>query len=131
MELKLITGQKGKTLLEFYSQEKWPSNWGDMPKMMTELINQLYETDHPTIWVFTSHAELLFTNEDDYQHWQVLVTVVKMSNQYLYKITAAQESPWHHLTGFADNAASATKLIISGLSVATIGKSRNIFLDSD
>jgi hypothetical protein len=131
MELKLISGQQKKTLLEFYNPRDWPSQWGEMPEMMCRLIELLKSIDHKPVWVFTSHAELLFTNKDDYQDWQVLVKIIEMDKKQYYKITSAQEDPWHHLTGFADNQIKAAELIIAGLSVAAVGKNRNIFLDSN
>ena len=131
MELKPISGQQGKTLLEFYNPNEWPSQWKKMPEMMCELIKTLELIDHEPVWIFTSHAELLFTNKDDYQDWQVLVKIIEMDNKQYYKITAAQDDPWHHLTGFTDNHREATELVISGLRVAVTGKNRNIFLDSN
>ena len=102
-----------------------------MPEMMCQLIKALESVDHEPVWVFTSHAELLFTNKDDYKDWQVLVQIIETDKKQHYKITAAQDNPWHHLTGFADNPNTARELVISGLSVSTIGKNRNIFLDSN
>lgn len=131
MELKRISGQQKKTLLEFYNPKDWPSQWGKMPEMMSQLIKLLESIDHKPVWVFTSHAELLFTNKDDYQDWQVLVKIVEIDKKQYYKITATQENPWHHLTGFADNHNLAAELIIAGLSVSVVGRSRNIFLDSN
>ncbi len=131
MELKRISRQQGQTLLEFYDPKEWPAQWGKMPEMMCLLIKLLQSTDHEPIWVFTSHAELLFTNKDDYKYWQVLVKIIEMDGNQYYKITAAQEKPWHHITGFADNHNLASELIISGLSVAVEGKKRNIFMDSN
>lgn len=131
MELKRISGQQKKTLFEFYNPKEWPSQWGKMPEMMCELIKSLESIDHEPIWVFTSHAELLFTNKDDYRDWQVLAKIIEIDKKQFYKITAAQEDPWHHLTGFADNHVTAAELIISGLSISAIGKNRHIFLDSN
>lgn len=131
MELKRISGQQKKTLLEFYNPRDWPSQWGEMPEMMCRLIKLLKSIDHEPVWVFTSHAELLFTNNDDYQDWQVLVKIIEMDKKQYYKITSTQEDPWHHLTGFADNQIRAAELIIAGLSVAAVGKNRNIFFDSN
>ena len=131
MELKRISGQQKKTLLEFYNPTEWPADWGKMPEMMCELIKLLKSKKHEPIWVFTSHAELLLTYKDDYKDWQVLVKIIKMDGQQFYKITAAQESPWHHLTGFADEPNLAADLVISGLSLAVKDKKRNIFLDSN
>lgn len=131
MKLIPISGQKGKSLLEFYSPQDWPSQWGKMPEMMSQLITFLESIEHEPVWVFTSHAELLFTDKDDYQYWQVLVKVIKMDQKQYYKVTSAQESPWHHLTGFADNHNLAAELIIKGLSVSAVGKNRNIFLDAN
>lgn len=131
MELKRISGQQKETLLEFYDAKKWPPQWGKMPVMMCQLIKSLESVDHPPVWVFTSHAELLFTNKDDYKDWQVLVQVIEIDKEQYYKITAAQEDPWHHITGFADNHNAAVEIIIAGLLVATIGRNRNIFLDSN
>jgi hypothetical protein len=131
MELKRISGQQKETLFEFYNPKKWPSQWGKMPEMMCQLIRSLESIDHEPVWVFTSHAELLFTNKDDYTDWQVLVKIIEMDKKQHYKITAVQENPWHHLTGFADNHNAAAHLIISGLKLSTIGKNRNISLDSD
>ncbi len=131
MELKQISGQQNKTLLEFYDPKEWPEQWGEMPEMMCRLIKLLQSIDHKPVWVFTSHAELLFTNKDDYKDWQVLVRIIKMDGKQYYKITAAQEKPWNHLTGFSDNHKLASELIISGLAVSVVGKSRNIFLDSN
>ena len=102
-----------------------------MPEMMCELIKSLELIDHEPVWVFTSHAELLFTNKDDYQDWQVLVKIIEMDKNQYYKITAAQENPWHHLAGFADNHNVAAEMVISGLYVSAVGKNRNIFLDSN
>lgn len=132
MKLIPISGQKGKSLLEFYSPQEWPSGWGKMPEMMCQLITLLESIEHEPIWVFTSHAELLFTDKDDYKSWKVLVTVIKteMEQKQYYKVTAAQKSPWHHLTGFTDNHKIAAELIIKGLSVSGAGRERNIFLDS-
>ena len=99
---------------------------------MSELIKTLELIDHEPVWVFTSHAELLFTNKDDYKDWQVLVKIIEVdNNKQYYKITVAQHDPWHHLTGFSDNHKKAAELILSGLSVSVIGKNRNIFLDSN
>ncbi|WP_407556360.1 hypothetical protein [Winogradskyella sp. 4-2091] len=131
MELKQISGQQSRTLLEFYDPKEWPSQWKKMPEMMCELIKSLELIKHEPVWVFTSHAELLFTNKNDYQDWQVLVKVIEMNEKQYYKITATQESPWHHLTGFAENHNLASELIIAGLSVSITGKNRNIFLDSN
>lgn len=131
MELRRISGQQNQTLYEFYDPEKWPAQWGRMPVMMCQLIKTLESIDHEPVWVFTSHAELLFTNKDAYKDWQVLVQIIEIEKEQHYKITAAQENPWHHLTGFADNRNSAKELVISGLSVSAIGKNRNIYLDSD
>ncbi len=131
MELKPISGQRRKTLLEFYDPREWPSQWKRMPEMMSELIKTLESIDHEPVWVFTSHAELLFTDKDDYQDWQVLVRIVEINDKQYYKITAAQDCPWHHLTGFTDKSNEAAQLVISGLSVAVVGKNRNIFLDSN
>ena len=131
MELKQISGQQGQTLLEFYDPKDWPDQWGKMPEMMSKLIRFLHSVEREPVWVFTSHAELLFTNRDDYEDWQVLVKIVKMDGKQYFKIIAAQENPWHHLTGFADNHELASELIINGLLVSAIGKNRNIFLDSN
>ncbi len=131
MELKSISGQQGQTLLEFYDPKEWPDHWEKMPEMMCELIKTLHSIEHMPVWVFTSHAELLFTDKDDYYDWQVLVKIFKIDNKQYYKITSAKEDPWHHLTGFADNHELASKLVIDGLSVSAIGKNRNIFLDSN
>lgn len=131
MELKPISGQRGKTLLEFYDPSEWPSQWKRMPEMMSDLIKTLESIDHDPVWVFTSHAELLFTNKDDYQDWQVLVKIVEIDNRQYYKITAAQDNPWHHLTGFAESYKTAAELVVSGISVSVIGKNRNIFMDSN
>ena len=131
MELKPISGQQGKSLLEFYNPNEWPAQWKKMPEMMCELVKTLESIDHEPVWVFTSHAELLFTDKDDYQGLQVLVKIIEMDNKQYYKITAAQDDPWHHLTGFTDNHNEAAELVISGLSVSVIGKNRNIFLDSN
>ncbi len=131
MELRLISGQKSKTLIEFYDSTEWPSQWGKMPEMMRQLITTLESIDYEPVWVFTSHAELLFTNKDTYEDWQVLVQIIEINKTQHYKITAAQENPWHHLTGFADNHNSAAELVLSGLSVSAGGKNRNIFLDSN
>jgi len=131
MELIKISGQKSKTLFEFYEPKDWPSQWGKMPEMMRQLITTLESIDHEPVWVFTSHAELLFTNKDDFKDWQVLVQIIEINKIQHYKITVAQENPWHHLTGFADNHNLAAELVISGLSVSAIGKNRNIFLDSN
>ncbi len=131
MELKRISGQQKNTLLEFYNPKEWPAQWGEMPIMMCQLIELLKSIDHEPVWVFTSHAELLFTNKDDYQDWQVLVKVIEMDNKQYYKIIAAQENPWHHLTGFADKPNIAADLIISGLSVSNVGRNRDIFFDSN
>ena len=131
MELKRITGQQSRTLLEFYDSKEWPTQWKKMPEMMCRLIKSLELIDHDPVCVFTSHAELLLTSEDDYQNWQVLVKIIEMDNNQYYKITAAQDNPWHHLTGFTDDHNQAAELVISGLSVSVIGKNRNIFLDSN
>lgn len=131
MELKRISGQQTATLIEFYDPKEWPSQWGKMPEMMCQLIKSLESVDHEPVWVFTSHAELLFTNKDDYNNWQVLVRIIEMDRKQYYKITVAQDDPWHHLTGFADNHNTAAELIISGLSVSAVGKNRNIFLVSN
>lgn len=131
MELRHISGQQSKTLLEFYDPKKWLSQWGKMPEMMRQLITALESIDHDPVWVFTSHAELLFTNKDDYKDWQVLVKIIELDKKQHYKITAAQSNPWHHLTGFADNHTSAAELVIAGLSVSPVGRNRNIFLDSN
>jgi len=131
MELKPISGQQNETLLEFYNPKEWPSQWGKMPEMMCQLIKLLESIDHKPVWVFTSQAELLFTDKDDHLYWQVLVKVVEMNQKQYYKVTATQESPWHHLTGFADDHNLAAELIITGLSVSVPGKNRNIFLDSN
>jgi hypothetical protein len=131
MELKRISGQQKETLFEFYDPKKWPSQWGKMPEMMFQLVRSLESIDYEPVWVFTSHTELLFTNKDDYTNWQVLVKIIEMDKKQHYKITVAQENPWHHLTGFADNHHAAAQLIISGLQVSTMGKNRNIFLDSN
>ena len=131
MELKRISRQQKKTLLEFYDPKEWPSQWKKMPEMMCGLIKSLELIDHKPVWVFTSHAELLFNNKDDYQDWQVLVKIIEIDNKQYYKITATQDNPWHHLTGYTDNQNDAAKLVISGLSVSVIGKNRNIFLDSN
>ena len=131
MEIKRISGQQGRTLLEFYNPNEWPDQWGKMPEMMCELIQKLHSIKHEPVWAFTSHAELLFTSKDDYNDWQVLVKIIKMDGRQYYKITAAQKDPWHHLTGFADNYELASELIINGLSISVIGKNRNIFLDSN
>lgn len=131
MELRPISGQQNETLFEFYDPKEWSLQWGKMPEMMRQLITTLEAVDHEPVWVFTSHTELLFTNKDDYKYWQVLVQVIEIDTIQHYKITVAQENPWHHLTGFADNHNSAADLIISGLSVSAIGKERNIFLDSN
>ena len=131
MELKPITGQQGKSLLEFYDPKEWPEQWGKMPEMMCQLIKSLQKEDYNPIWVFTSHAELLFTDKDDYKEWKVLVRIIKMDGRQFYKVTAAQDNPWHHMTGFADNPISATNLVITGLRISVGGKKRNIFLDSN
>ncbi len=131
MELKSITGQSGKSLLEFYNPKKWPENWGEMPEMMCNLIKTLHAIEHDPVWVFTSHAELLFTYKDDFKYWQVLVKIVTIDERQFYKITAAQEDPWHHLTGFTDNHKVASDLVISGLKNSVIGKNRNIFFDAN
>lgn len=131
MELKRISGQQKRTLLEFYDPKEWPSQWKKMPQMMCELVKSLELIDHEPVWVFTSHDELLFTNKDDYQDWQVLVKIIEMDKKQYYKITAAQESPWHHLTGFKDNHNEAAELVVYGLSVSVIEKKRNIFLDAN
>jgi hypothetical protein len=131
MELRPISGQKSKTLLEFYDPKEWQSQWGKMPDMMCQLIKTLESIEHEPVWVFTSHAELLFTNKDDYKDWQVLVQIIEIDKKQHYKITAAQENPWHHLTGFADNHKTAAELVVSGLSISVTGKNRNIFLDSN
>lgn len=131
MKLIPISGQKGKKLLEFYSPGKWPSNWGKMPEMMCQLIILLESIEHKPVWIFTSHAELLFTDKDDWKDWKVLVKVIEMDKKQYYKITAAQKEPWHHLTGFAGDAEFAAELIITGLSVSGEGRNRNIFLDSN
>jgi hypothetical protein len=101
-----------------------------MPEMMQKLITILESIDHEPVWVFTSHAELLFTDKDDYKDWQILVQVIELDKTQHYKITVAQENPWHHLTGFADNHNLAAQLVISGLSDSTTKKNRNIFMDS-
>jgi len=98
---------------------------------MHQLITTLESIDHEPVWVFTSHDELLFTNKDDYEDWQVLVKIIEINKIQHYKITVAKENPWHHLTGFADNHNLAAELVISGLSVSAIGKNRNFFLDSN
>lgn len=131
MELRSISGQQGKTLLEFYNPNEWPSQWKKMPEMMCELIKTFELIDHEPVWVFTSHAELLFTNKDDFQDWQVLVKIIEVDNKQYFKITAAQDEPWHHLTGFTDNYKEAAELVITALRVAVNGKKRNIFLDSN
>ncbi|WP_179354722.1 hypothetical protein [Winogradskyella vidalii] len=131
MELRRISRQQKTTLLEFYNPKEWPSQWKRMPEMMCELIKSLELIKHEPVWVFTSHAELLFTSKDDYQDWQVLVKIIEMDKKQFYKITVAHNDPWHHLTGFSDNPNKASELVISGLSVAVIGKNRNIFLDSN
>jgi hypothetical protein len=118
-------------IFEFYDPKEWPAQWGKMPEMMRHLIMTLESIDYEPVWVFTSHAELLFTNKDDYKDWQVLVQIIEINKIQHYKITAAQENPWHHLTGFADNHNSAAQLVVSGLSVSAVGKNRNIFLDSN
>jgi hypothetical protein len=131
MELLQISGQRSKSLFEFYNPNEWPLQWGKMPEMMCQLITSLQLIEHDPTWVFTSHAQLLFTNRDDYEDWQVLVQVIDINKIPHYKITVAQENPWHHLTGFSDNHADAAELVISGLSVSAIGKNRNIFLDAN
>jgi hypothetical protein len=131
MELLQISGQKGQSLREFYSPEKWPETWGKMPQMMSELITVLKTVEHDPIWVFTSHAELLFTSEDDYQNWKVLVKIIEADSKQFYKVTAVQKKPWHHLTGFADNSKLASELVISGLLVSDNSRNRNIFLDAN
>lgn len=131
MELIPISGQKGKTLLEFYSPEEWPQRWGKMPRMMCQLITLLQSIEHKPVWVFTSHSELLFTDKDDYRNWKVLVKVIQGDEKQHYKITSAQKEPWHHLVGFADNAEFAAELIIAGLSLSGEGRVRHIFLDSN
>lgn len=102
-----------------------------MPEMMCKLIKHLHTITHDPVWAFTLHAELLFTNKDDYNDWQVLVKIIEMDGRQYYKITAAQDKPWHHLTGFSDNPKLASELIINGLAVSISGKRRNIFLDSN
>ena len=131
MELKRISGQQGESLLEFFDPKNWSAEWKKMPEMMCELIKTLESIDHEPVWVFTSHEELLFTNNDDYRDWRVLVKISEMDNKQYYKITAAQDNPWHHLTGFSENNEDAAALVISGLSVSVIGKNRNIFMDSN
>lgn len=131
MKLIPISGQKGKKLLEFYSPKAWPSNWGEMPEMMCQLILALEAIEHEPVWVFTSHEELLFTDKDDYKTWKVLVRVIEIEGKQSYKITAAQKEPWHHLTGFADDVDLAVEQIIAGLSVSGTGRERDIFLDSN
>lgn len=131
MQLIPISGQEEKTLLEFYSSEEWSSNWGKMPEMMSQLIISFESIEHKPIWVFTSHAELLFTDKDDYRDWKVLVKVIEMDQKQYFKITAAQKEPWHHLTGFTNKAEFAAELIIAGLAVSDEGRARNIFFDSN
>ncbi len=129
MELNRISGQKSRTLLEFYSPQEWPSQWGKMPKMMCQLITALESIEHEPVWVFTSHDQLMFTNKDDYANWQVMVKVTMVDEKQHYKITVAQKSPWAHLIGFTDKHDLAAELILKGLLFSGSGKERNIFLD--
>ncbi len=131
MEIRRISGQQNRTLLEFYNSKEWPKHWGEMPKMMCDLIRFLDTISYKPVWAFTSHAELLLTDKDDYKQWQVLVKVIDVDGKQLYKINVAQKHPWHHLTGFADKANKAAELIIKGLSIAESEMDRNIFLDSN
>jgi hypothetical protein len=131
MKLLPISGQKGQTLLEFYSPNEWPSEWNKMPDMMCQLIKLLDLIEHEPVWVFTSHTELLFTDENDHQTWQVLVKVIELDQKQYYKITAAQKSPWHHLTGFTDDPKLAADLVIEGLLVSVKENERNVFMDSN
>ncbi|HTL80547.1 MAG TPA: hypothetical protein VL651_02520 [Bacteroidia bacterium] len=127
MELKRISGQQKITLYEFYKSKGWPSN---SAKMMCDLITSLESIDHEPVWAFTSLFQLLLTNKDDYKTWQVLITLTEVDRKQFYKITVAQDKPWHHLTGFTDNPIEAAELIVSGLAIASTDKGRNIFLDS-
>lgn len=131
MELKSISGQQGQTLFEFYDSKEWPSQWGRMPEMMCQLIKTLDLFDHEPVWVFTSHAVLIFTDKDDYKDWQVLAEIIKIDEKQIYKIVVAQKDPWNHLIGYADNHFKAAELIICGLSVSPTGINRNVFLESN
>jgi hypothetical protein len=133
MQLKQIS-EKAKTLLEFYDpQGKWGSQWGNMPKMMQDLVRHLEAVDHSPVWAFTSHHELLLTDTKDSRTWLVTILVKKLAGstaEQLYRVTYALDAPWWHATGYANGVEDTARLVLEGLDRASRGKRRNILFNS-
>jgi len=132
MELKL-TSENHEPLLKFYDPKgKWGPQWGNMPKMMQDLLRKLGIADHAPVWAFTSHHELVLTDTKDTGTWRVTVVVKKLepTEEQFYRITHALHPPWWHATAFTKSPEEAASLVLEGLSRAANGKTRNITFNS-
>ena len=91
--------------------------------MFRSLVHHLQnKVDHPPVYAFTSHQNLVLTDMDDYERWLVRIIVETwpegLSNMDRYEIHYPLAPPWEYGCGFAKTVEEATTLILDALNRA-------------
>lgn len=130
--------QENGSVREFYRDRDWGYLWAEA-KMMLALVRYLEEeVDHPAVWAYTSHLNLVLTDENAIGKWKVRIgahpvenfirtiekyagnEVDKATRQMInevetnwYEIRYALPTPWSHGVGYADDIETASELVIA------------------
>ncbi len=119
MPLRRISGQKSRTIQEFYVdviEEQKASTWNDSGKTMLSLVQKLdalFPDD--TIWCLTSLDRLVLLTDDDWKSpWYVLISSLDHKEIYVEYRMPEDLKPWEDATvkGTANSIDKAVEYVL-------------------